>query len=325
MTACEFGTFCCGMSAASRQPRCGRAGHARLAEPAAQAVRGTRRHGPLLVTGFNTLNHPVLEGHAEYCVKASCGGINLFFDAAFYHELVRDCLVDYGWDWALVNAMRSVAIRSCALRPRSAASTSASMVTTPMTGLMIATAIFPGGGHAGPGRFSIAPAKRLVGQDSDPDVGASDIRSGSGILTDGVVPSGTARKRVNVENCVQSPDHGGKQTGVGSICEQSARVLREAAAESHVDCFPKGLPWVACQWKFGSTPALHLLRSRATRLKGLGWLGRSPISPAPSVRRSVRGAGAGSSSIFVPCSRTAGLTSITSRTSSRSRRMWRPW
>ncbi len=69
--------------------------------------RRQRTQGPLLVTGFNTLRHPVHRQHADYCEKASCGGINLFFDADFYQEIIRDSLADYGWDWEVVRALQA--------------------------------------------------------------------------------------------------------------------------------------------------------------------------------------------------------------------------
>lgn len=69
------------------------------------------RLGPLLVTGFNAPSHPVLEEHEDFLVKKSIGGLNFFFDAGFYHEIVRDNLFydnqnRAGWDWNVINAMK---------------------------------------------------------------------------------------------------------------------------------------------------------------------------------------------------------------------------
>lgn len=84
--------------------------------------RERRRRGPLLLTGFNTPNHPVLETHEDYCIKKSFGGINTFFDRALYEETVRPNLVfnkeeNWGWDWYVVKALREASYPMLCSRP----------------------------------------------------------------------------------------------------------------------------------------------------------------------------------------------------------------
>jgi hypothetical protein len=64
------------------------------------------RYGPLVVTGFNAFGHPVAETRADHYRKCSIGGINLFFSAELYQQVVRPALVDLQWDWKLVSAMQ---------------------------------------------------------------------------------------------------------------------------------------------------------------------------------------------------------------------------
>ena len=59
-----------------------------------------------LLTGFNTLNHPIRKEHQDIYVKESFGGINTFFAAGnFYRNTIRPCLVDTIWDWQVVHTM----------------------------------------------------------------------------------------------------------------------------------------------------------------------------------------------------------------------------
>ena len=64
----------------------------------------------LMVTGFNALWHTIEETQGNYYVKRSIGGLNMFFDAELYVELVRPCFLalEWGldWDWKLVDAMQ---------------------------------------------------------------------------------------------------------------------------------------------------------------------------------------------------------------------------
>lgn len=75
------------------------------------------QRGPLLVTGFNTRNHPVLSWQENYCLKATCGGINLFFDEPFYREIVRPALHASGWDWAVMRALHAAGYPLVCCRP----------------------------------------------------------------------------------------------------------------------------------------------------------------------------------------------------------------
>ena len=59
-----------------------------------------------LLTGFNTMNHPIREEHESIYIKESFGGINTFFAAGdFYENTVRPCLSDNTWDWQIVHTM----------------------------------------------------------------------------------------------------------------------------------------------------------------------------------------------------------------------------
>jgi hypothetical protein len=64
------------------------------------------RYGQLVVTGFNAFEHPVVEMSADHYRKCSIGGINLFFSAELYQQVVRPALVDLQWDWKLVATMQ---------------------------------------------------------------------------------------------------------------------------------------------------------------------------------------------------------------------------
>lgn len=73
-------------------------------------VQQREQLGPLMATGFNAMNHPVLEEHGDHYLKQSAGGLNMFFDVEFYREIVRPNLSydkeeRVGWDWNVINAM----------------------------------------------------------------------------------------------------------------------------------------------------------------------------------------------------------------------------
>lgn len=84
--------------------------------------RERARRGPLIATGFHAGSHGVLEEGPDLRVKASVGGINLYFDAALYDEVVRpnlrwDPVREVGWDWHVVGAMRARGLPLLCTRP----------------------------------------------------------------------------------------------------------------------------------------------------------------------------------------------------------------
>ena len=72
---------------------------------------------PILVTGFNAYQHPILSTSEHYYHKKSLGGLNLFFDVSLYEQIVRPCLVDIHWDWYVVEAMHKNNYRLLCTRP----------------------------------------------------------------------------------------------------------------------------------------------------------------------------------------------------------------
>lgn len=84
--------------------------------------RERARQGQLIVTGFDAHTHPVTEVHEDYSLKKSVGGLNMFFDAALYHEIVRpnlkyDDQSKIGWDWCVVEAMQECGYSLLCTRP----------------------------------------------------------------------------------------------------------------------------------------------------------------------------------------------------------------
>ncbi len=71
-------------------------------------VRNGIRHPFLVVTGFNSHNHPIFSEHQAYYRKTSLGGVNLFFHSGIYLPVVRKALDDLLWDQVLVNRMRKL-------------------------------------------------------------------------------------------------------------------------------------------------------------------------------------------------------------------------
>ena len=68
------------------------------------------KYSQLLLTGFNTPGHAMLERRAGYGVKTTVGGANLFFDRSLYDRLVRPSLQAVFWDWYLMEACREQSI-----------------------------------------------------------------------------------------------------------------------------------------------------------------------------------------------------------------------
>ena len=77
----------------------------------------TESNAPVLVTGFNAYQHPILANNGNYYQKASLGGLNLFFDCVLYQTIVRPALVDIDWDWRVVRAMQEQDYRILCTRP----------------------------------------------------------------------------------------------------------------------------------------------------------------------------------------------------------------
>ena len=62
------------------------------------------RYSRLLLTGFHTPGHALLDRYGDYGVKKSVGGVNLFFGAELYAGLIRPSLQAIFWDWYLMEA-----------------------------------------------------------------------------------------------------------------------------------------------------------------------------------------------------------------------------
>lgn len=72
--------------------------------------RERAQQGPLLLTGFHTNTHKVLEVTDDYYRKKSIGGINTFFDRDSYRDVIHDNLqydnlTQTGWDWWVMQAL----------------------------------------------------------------------------------------------------------------------------------------------------------------------------------------------------------------------------
>ena len=74
-------------------------------------------HPRLVLSGFNTPKHPILQRSNGYCVKKSLGGLNMFFDSQLYTELLHTSTYDEHWDWYLVRLCQAQAIPLFAIRP----------------------------------------------------------------------------------------------------------------------------------------------------------------------------------------------------------------
>ena len=61
-------------------------------------IEQTMGHRNNLLTGFNAHQHPIVETAGNYYVKASVGGINLFFPGALY-PILRPALTGIFWDY----------------------------------------------------------------------------------------------------------------------------------------------------------------------------------------------------------------------------------
>lgn len=73
--------------------------------------------GPIIATGFNAHQHPVVATADNYYRKASIGGLNLFFEATHYAPLVRPTLTDLQWDLHLVTTMQARGYTFLCTRP----------------------------------------------------------------------------------------------------------------------------------------------------------------------------------------------------------------
>ena len=58
---------------------------------------------PMIVSGFNTINHPVIEKHQDYYHKKSLGGVNMFFDKDTYKKVFVP--ISPYWDEAINHRM----------------------------------------------------------------------------------------------------------------------------------------------------------------------------------------------------------------------------
>lgn len=89
-------------------------GWLRELETAWQTARALKSSGQALVTGFHTEAHPVLAGYDGIRLKASMGGINLFFSSEGYIPTIRPALEGIFWDHQAVhNARRDGWVLAC--------------------------------------------------------------------------------------------------------------------------------------------------------------------------------------------------------------------
>lgn len=56
-----------------------------------------------IISGFNTLNHPIMESFPAYHTKKDIGGINMLFGRNLF-SLISPCLMSDYWDWKIVEA-----------------------------------------------------------------------------------------------------------------------------------------------------------------------------------------------------------------------------
>jgi|GEM_PF-3124594 len=73
-------------------------------------------HPNFLLTGFNANSHHILEEHDSYYIKASVGGVNLFYPSRIYSAL-RPSLHHVFWDHEMVNRVRLLRGRFFCVRP----------------------------------------------------------------------------------------------------------------------------------------------------------------------------------------------------------------
>jgi len=73
-------------------------------------------HPNFLLTGFNADSHHILEEHDRYYIKASVGGINLFYPSRIYSAL-RPSLHHIFWDHEMVNRIKLLKGEFFCVRP----------------------------------------------------------------------------------------------------------------------------------------------------------------------------------------------------------------
>lgn len=69
-----------------------------------------------IVTGYNSSFHSIESQYDGYCIKKSIGGLNMFFDRAVYHSVVRNCDSTY-WDDAVCTLSRETGTKLIATLP----------------------------------------------------------------------------------------------------------------------------------------------------------------------------------------------------------------
>ena len=66
---------------------------------------GKEKYESIIVSGFNaSISHVPINRYSTYLVKLTVGGINMFFDRALYHNLIRKNLRPY-WDSKVCESM----------------------------------------------------------------------------------------------------------------------------------------------------------------------------------------------------------------------------
>jgi glycosyltransferase involved in cell wall biosynthesis len=69
-----------------------------------------------IITGFNTMTHPVKGAESDFCVKDTIGGINLLFGRHLF-PVIEPCLDVLEWDWKLCGVMRKLGRQFIVSRP----------------------------------------------------------------------------------------------------------------------------------------------------------------------------------------------------------------
>jgi glycosyltransferase involved in cell wall biosynthesis len=83
-----------------------------------QTARSQLKVNNLIVTGFNTKNHPVRAEYPSFLVKDSVGGINLFFPTPLYRVCIAKALAsNWFWDWEVCKLSQMKKIPLVCTRP----------------------------------------------------------------------------------------------------------------------------------------------------------------------------------------------------------------
>ncbi len=76
-----------------------------------------RKYPDTIISGFNTLNHPIYQTASSFYKKESIGGINMLFNERIYSSVVRPHLNDNRWDWEVCRDMKRRGLQFIVSRP----------------------------------------------------------------------------------------------------------------------------------------------------------------------------------------------------------------